>query len=119
MTPRRLRDLRREAAEAGDLEQVRLCERALDGDPIALDACRRAVARAEAMADRPVVVTVAGEADFAACHPLASLALSRVELLGAAAAEAGDAATVLVCARALGGNLDALHECARLIRGAR
>jgi len=119
MTPRRLRLLRTEAALAGDGERARLCERALDGDPLALDACRRAVARAEAMATRPVVVTVAGEEDFAACHPLASLALSRVELLGAAAAEAGDAATVLICARALGGNLDALHACARLIRGAR
>jgi len=108
MNARRLRALRVEAALVGDGERALLCERALDGEPEAVQACQRALDEAEARA-----------CGLAAAHPLAVLALSRVEQIGAEAAEAGDAETVLVCARALGGNLDALHECARLIRGAR
>jgi len=106
VTPRRLRDLRREAAEAGDLEQVRLCERALDGEPGALLACQRALDEAEARA-----------CGLAVAHPLAVLAISRVEMIGAEAAARGDARRMLIAARALSGDVDALALCAEIVRG--
>jgi len=108
VTPRELRALRREAAEAGDLEQVRLCERALDGDPAAVLACRRAIDEAEAAA-----------CGLALAHPLATLALARIEQIGAEAAERGDTRRMLIAARALSGDLEALTLCAEIARGRR
>lgn len=52
-TRAQLRALRAEAGEAGDLEQVRLCDRALDGDAKALKKCAAALADAEAQAEPP------------------------------------------------------------------
>jgi len=106
MNARRLRALRVEAALVGDGERALLCERALDGEPEAVQACQRALDEAEARA-----------CGLAAAHPLAVLALSRVEQIGAEAAEAGDARRVLLAVRALSGDVEALHECAEIVRG--
>lgn len=51
ITDETIEALRAEAAEAGDMEQVALCDAALDGDEAALDACRRVIADAHAQAD--------------------------------------------------------------------
>lgn len=40
--------LRREAAEAGDLAQVAVCDRALKGDALAIAACVRIIQNASA-----------------------------------------------------------------------
>jgi len=49
MTHEQLRQLMAEAAEAGDLDQVDLCSRALRGDSAAVQACTAAIASAVAM----------------------------------------------------------------------
>lgn len=46
-----IRQLSREAAEAGDLEMVAICERALAGDELALEKCARAIENTQAMDD--------------------------------------------------------------------
>lgn len=46
-----IRRLRDEAGAAGDLEQVSLCDRALDGDDAALIECARVIADAQAQVD--------------------------------------------------------------------
>ena len=46
-----IRDLRTEAATAGESEQVALCDRALDGDQDALAECYRVIGAAAAVAD--------------------------------------------------------------------
>ncbi|MBN2196187.1 MAG: hypothetical protein JW751_25455 [Polyangiaceae bacterium] len=60
----------------------------------------------------------AGEADLAVSHPVACLALDRVRILGDEAAAAVDRAQVLLCARALQGDGDALAACAQAVRDA-
>lgn len=47
----RIQELRTEAAQAGDTEQVTLCDRALDGDDEAYDECVRVLADADAQRD--------------------------------------------------------------------
>lgn len=44
-----IEELLREAAAAGDLDQVDICERALDGDPQAWAECARVIDAARAM----------------------------------------------------------------------
>jgi hypothetical protein len=46
VTDEQLATLRDEAAEAGDMEQVRLCSAALEGNSKARTACAAAIARA-------------------------------------------------------------------------
>lgn len=48
MTTQQIETLQDEAAVAGDLAQVEVCRRALDGDEAALAACERVVADAAA-----------------------------------------------------------------------
>lgn len=50
-TTTQLRALRTEASQAGDLAQVTLCDRALDGDTAALVECARVIADAQAQED--------------------------------------------------------------------
>ena len=50
-TSRRVRALASEAAEAGDMDQVELCERALAGDERAQSLCERALADSWAVQD--------------------------------------------------------------------
>jgi len=49
ITHHQLAALRAEARQAGDREQVALCDRALAGDAAAIDACAEAIASAQAM----------------------------------------------------------------------
>ena len=51
VTDDEIRALRDEAAEAGDLEQVAVCERALDGSAADWDECVRVIGEAAAMAE--------------------------------------------------------------------
>lgn len=51
ITPAQIRKLSNEAAEAGDLEQVAICDRALAGDAEAIAECARVIADAAAQAD--------------------------------------------------------------------
>lgn len=53
---RRIEALANEAATAGDLDQVGLCRRALDGDREALELCRRVLRAAEAQAPDDVAI---------------------------------------------------------------
>jgi hypothetical protein len=48
LTDAQLEALKTEAGEAGDLEQVAICDRALDGDADALAECGRVIAHASA-----------------------------------------------------------------------
>jgi hypothetical protein len=48
---KQIEQLRREAARAGDLKQVKICDRALHGSASARKACSRAIADAQAMRD--------------------------------------------------------------------
>ena len=48
VTDTQIEQLRTEAATAGDLEQVALCDRALDGDASARERCERAIEAARA-----------------------------------------------------------------------
>lgn len=50
LTPLQVTALRSEASAAGDLEQVAVCDRALDGDAGALLSCASVLADAKAMA---------------------------------------------------------------------
>ena len=54
--------LRNEAANAGDTEQVDLCERAQQGDAEARERCAAAITDARAMCDTPLVRVVASPA---------------------------------------------------------
>ena len=54
--------LRNEAANAGDTEQVDLCERAQQGDDEARECCAAAITDARAMCDTPLVRVVASPA---------------------------------------------------------
>lgn len=49
MTRREIRAMRNEAAEAGDMAQVAICDLALDGDEQALAECERVRRAAQAM----------------------------------------------------------------------
>lgn len=51
VTNRQISTLRNEAATAGDIDQVRMCDRALSGSQRAIRGCVRAIQSAEAMAD--------------------------------------------------------------------
>lgn len=51
MTTTEIETLRTEAATAGDLDQVAICDRALAGDAEALRECERVIRAAAAMAD--------------------------------------------------------------------
>lgn len=51
ITDSQIRNLRTEAATAGDAEQVAICDRALDGDEAAIRECERVIRAAQAMAD--------------------------------------------------------------------
>lgn len=44
----RIQALRTEAGQAGDLEQVRICDAALAGDPEAIEECKRVLDEAQA-----------------------------------------------------------------------
>jgi len=46
-----IRDLQREAGEAGDLAQVAICDRALEGDEAARAECARVIRAARAQRD--------------------------------------------------------------------
>lgn len=50
LTDDQIRTLSTEAAVAGDMEQVQICDRALDGDEAARRECVRVIRSAEAMA---------------------------------------------------------------------
>lgn len=51
LTRRQIADLQTEASAAGDYQMADICERALDGCPIALAAVAQAIDDAAAMAD--------------------------------------------------------------------
>lgn len=51
ITDNQIRQLRNEAAAAGDIEMVADCEAALDGDAEARESCQRAIDAAAAMND--------------------------------------------------------------------
>lgn len=51
ITDSQIRNLRTEAAAAGDTEQVAICDRALAGDTDAVKECERVIRAAQAMAD--------------------------------------------------------------------
>lgn len=51
ITTTQIEALRNNAAEAGDLDQVAVCDRALAGDDAAIAECVRVITDAEAMAD--------------------------------------------------------------------
>jgi hypothetical protein len=51
ITDTQIHALRTEAAAAGDLDQVTICDRALEGDIAARIECARVIADAVAMAD--------------------------------------------------------------------
>lgn len=51
VTDEQIGQLRTEAGEHGDLEQVALCDRALSGDDAARRECERVIEDAEGMAD--------------------------------------------------------------------
>jgi len=53
LTDTDLRKLREEAAEAGDLEQVLVCNRAIRGDQECRKLCREAIAAASAQSEPP------------------------------------------------------------------
>lgn len=48
MTSEQIEQLKQEAAQAGNLAQVEICERALDGDESAVRECERVVREAAA-----------------------------------------------------------------------
>lgn len=50
ITEQQISNLRDEAGQAGDLAQVALCDRALDGDDAAIAECARAISEAQAQA---------------------------------------------------------------------
>ena len=51
VTEQQLEDLSREAGAAGDMDQVRLCTRAINGDDNARAECARVIAAAAAQED--------------------------------------------------------------------
>jgi hypothetical protein len=51
MTVRQIQALRTDAGQAGDLEQVRICDAALAGDPEAIAECERVINDAQAQAE--------------------------------------------------------------------
>lgn len=51
ITHEQIQALRDEAGQAGDLEQVAICDRALEGDETAIAECERVIADAAARAD--------------------------------------------------------------------
>jgi hypothetical protein len=51
ITKAQIEKLSNEAGEAGDLEQVAICTKALEGDAKALAECRKVIASAAAMGD--------------------------------------------------------------------
>lgn len=58
ITDTQIRQLRNEAGEAGDIEQVEICDRALAGDEDACEECARGIADAAAMHDDDEIDTL-------------------------------------------------------------
>jgi len=54
-TAKNINDLRTEAASAGDMAQVKICDRALSGDTEAIEECARVIAVAAAMTPPPEI----------------------------------------------------------------
>jgi hypothetical protein len=57
VTNQQIRTLRAEAAEAGDLAQVAICDRAMDGDDAAAVECARVIAEAAAQGEPTKIET--------------------------------------------------------------